>query len=92
MNQFLIDLLKRLSQQLDGADDVGIAKRLDVPRGTPAQWRTGEKRMEEKTVRLIADILGEDPDNLVLKVARECAPDERTRNAYSRLLDERSPD
>lgn len=43
---------------------------LNVSRRTLAEWRTGRKRMERTTVRLIAEILGQDPD-----LSEICAPD-----------------
>ena len=89
MNQFLIDLLKCLCLELDGATDTQIAKKLNVPRRTVAEWRLGTKRMEGKTARLIAEILGRDPDLLELEVAVACAPDERLKDTYSRLLEQK---
>jgi transcriptional regulator with XRE-family HTH domain len=89
MNQYLIDLLKRLSEKLDGANDSQIAKRLNVSRRTVAEWRMGTSRMEGTMATLIAEILGRDPDLLELEVAVACAPDDRSREAYSRLLEQK---
>jgi hypothetical protein len=88
MNQFLITLLNRLSFKLERASEIEISKRLAVPHRTLAGWRKGSHAMEESTVRLIAEILDDNPDRLALQVAMECAKDPRSRAAYARLLEQ----
>ncbi len=80
------DLLDRLLRETDADTDYQIAKMLDVKPTTVYRWRKGKGAMDDAALVQVAEILGENPMNLIATVQYSRARTDREFKVWGKYI------
>ena len=80
------NLLDRLILETDATSDYQIAKMLEVRPTTVYRWRKGVAAMDDAALVRVAELLGENPMNLIATVQYQRARTERELKVWAKYI------